>query len=119
MIRRTFAAVLLLLAALGVATAQPLHDLAQQDPAHIHITALIHESATLALPARVERAFRLTLQAANDAYVEGHIAKALLLLRTFTFEVRGVKRAKRLPAPVADALIARAEEAIGALGRTR
>jgi hypothetical protein len=37
-------------------------------------------------------------------------------LRTFAFEVRGVKRARRLPEAAADALLARAEEAIGALG---
>ena len=65
------------------------------------------ESAALSLPVRVERAFRLTLHAANDALREGEISRALtLLLRTFTFEVRGVKRAKRLHADAADVLIA-------------
>jgi len=111
--------VLLLLAALGIATAQPLDGLAPEDPAHIQISTLIQESASLSLPVRVDRAFRLTLNAAHDALREGQVSRALTLLRTFTFEVRGVKRAKRLRADVADALIARAEEAIGALSASR
>ena len=119
MIRRTLAVVLLLLGALGVATAQPLDGLAPEDPAHIQISTLIQESAALSLPVRVDRAFRLTLNAAHDALREGQVSRALTLLRTFTFEVRGVKRAKRLRADVADALIARAEEAIGALSASR
>jgi hypothetical protein len=119
MIRRTLAVVLLLLAALGVATAQPLEGSASGDPAHMQITALMRESAAMALPPRVERAFMLTLRAANDAYLQGEIPRALTLLRTFAFEVRGVKRARRLPPDVADTLIARAGEAIGALRRTR
>lgn len=112
MIRRTFAAVLLLLAALGVATAQPLDGLVQEDPARVKIAALIQESATLALPARVERALMLTLHAAEKALHEEQNENAAVLLRTFAFEVRGIKRAKRLPAETADALIARAEDAI-------
>lgn len=112
MIHRTFAAVLLLLAALGVATAQPLDGLVQEDPARVKITALIQESATLALPARVERALMLTLHAAEKALHEEQNENAAVLLRTFAFEVRGITRAKRLPAETADALIARAEDAI-------
>jgi hypothetical protein len=113
MIRRTFAAVLLLLAALGVATAQPLA--APQDPAHAQIAALIQESAALGLPARVEHALTLTLRAAQDAVINGQRSRARTLLRTFAFEVRGVRRAKRLPAGAADALIAKAVAAIGTL----
>ena len=119
MIRRTLAVVLLLLGALGVATAQPVDGLVPEDPARIQITTLIQESAALSLPVRVDRALRLTLNAAYDALREGQVSRALTLLRTFTFEVRGVKRAKRLRADVADALIARAEEAIGALSASR
>lgn len=113
--RRICAAVLLLLAALGVATAQPLAGPAPQDPVHVHIAALIQESAALGLPARVEHALMLTLRAAQDAVHEGQRSRARTLLRTFAFEVRGVKRAKRLPAGAADALIARAVEAMGTL----
>jgi hypothetical protein len=119
MIRRTFAVVLLLLGALGVAIAQPLDGLAPEDAAHVQITTLIQESAALSLPVRVDRALRLTLNSAHDALREGQVSRTVTLLRTFTFEVRGVKRAKRLRADVADALIARAEEAIGALSASR
>jgi hypothetical protein len=119
MIRRTLAVVLLLLGALSVATAQPVDGLAPEDAVHIQITTLMQESASLSLPVRVDRAFMLTLSAAHDAIREGQVSRALTLLRTFTFEVRGVKRAKRLRADVADALIARAEEAIGALSASR
>jgi hypothetical protein len=115
MIRRVFAAVLLLLAALGVATAQPLDEPAPQDAARIQIAVLIQESEALGLPARVEHALMLTLRAAEDAVHEGQRSRALTLLRTFAFEVRGVKRAKRLSAGAADALIARAVEAMGTL----
>jgi hypothetical protein len=115
MIRRAFAAVLLLLAALGIATAQPLAQDAPQDPAGRHIAALIQESATLGLPARVEHALTLTLRAAQDAVLNGQRSKARILLRTFAFEVRGVRRAKRLPAGDADALIARAVAAMATL----
>jgi hypothetical protein len=119
MIRRTLAVVLLLLGALGVATAQPVDGLAPGDSAHIQITTLMQESAALSLPVRIDRAFKLTLSAAHDALREGEVSRALTLLRTFAVEVRGVKRAKRLRADVADALIARTEEAIGALGASR
>ena len=115
MIRRIFVAVLLLLAAFGVATAQPLAGLAPQDPAHIQIAALIQESASLGLPARVEHALTLTLRAAEAAALEGQWSRALTLLRTFAFEVRGVKRAKRVPPGTADALIARAVQVMGTL----
>ena len=115
MIRRIFVAVLLLLAAMGVATAQPLAGLAPQEPAHIQIAALIQESAALGLPARVEHALTLTLRAAQDAALEGQWSRALTLLRTFAFEVRGVKRAKRVPPSTADALIARAVQVMGTL----
>ena len=115
MIRRAFAAVLLLLAALGVATAQPLDGVAPQDPAHVQIAALIQESAALGLPPRIEHALQLTLRAAQDAVLNGQRSRAQTLLRTFAFEVRGVRRAKRLPAGVADVLIGKAVEAMGTL----
>ena len=95
------------------AAAQPESD---DPPACRFITALVDESAGLSLPIRVERAFALTLLAANDALHQGDRGKALTLLRTFIFEVRGVKRAQRLNPEAADALVARAEKAIGALG---
>jgi hypothetical protein len=109
MIRKLLAAGLLLLWACGVAIAQPG---APPDPVYGHIAALMHESAALVPPGRVERALMLTLRAAQDAAREGHISTALTLVRTFAFEVRGVKRAKRLSADAADVLIARAEDAI-------
>ena len=115
MIRRIFVAVLLLLAALGVATAQPLAGPAPQDPADIQIAALIQESAALGLPARVEHALTLTLRAAQEAAQEGQWSRVLTLLRTFAFEVRGVKRAKRVPGGTADALIAKAVQVMGTL----
>ena len=117
MFRRICAAILLLLAAFGVAAAQPLDGRAQED--HAEITALIHQSVALSLPPRIERAFMLTLNAANDAYLQGEIPRTVMHLRTFAFEVRGVKRAKRLPPATADALIARAELAIGTLSQSR
>src|SRR5918995_1968301 len=117
MLRRVVATVLLLLAALGVAIAQPLDARAQED--HADITALIQQSTALALPSRIERAFMLTLNAANDAYLQGEIPRTVMHLRTFAFEVRSVKRAKRLPPSTADALIARAELAIGTLSQSR
>ena len=115
MFRRIFVAVLLLLAALGVATAQPLAGPAPGEPAHIQVAALIQESIALGLPPRVEHALMLTLRAAQDAVVEGQTTRALTLLRTFAFEVRGVKRAKRVPADTADALIARTVAAMRSL----
>ena len=114
MTRRLVVAVLLLLAALGVATAQPLAS-TLGDPAHVQIAALIQESIAMELPPRVEHALMLTLRAAQDAALEGQRSKALTLLRTFAFEVRGVKRAKRVPARTADALIARAVQVMGTL----
>jgi hypothetical protein len=119
MFRRIFAAVILLLVALGVASAQPLDGAAPDDAAYIKIAALIQDSAALSLPLRVERAFMLTLNAANDALLQGQHRRARTLLRTFMYEVRGVKRAKRLRPEAADVLIARAEEAIGSLRRSR
>ena len=115
MVRRIFVAVLLLLAALGVATAQPLEGVAPRDPAHVQIAALIQESIAMEMPPRVEHALMLTLRAAQNAALEGRRARALTLLRTFAFEVRGVKRAKRVPARTADALIARAVQVMGTL----
>jgi hypothetical protein len=115
MVRRIFVAVLLLLVALGVATAQPLDGLTPRGPAHVQIAALIQESAAMELPPRVERALILTLRAAQDAVLEGQGSRALTHLRTFAFEVRGVKRAKRVPARTADALIARVTQVIGTL----
>jgi hypothetical protein len=77
-----------------------------------HITALIDTSAALGLPTRVERAFLLTLRTAVDACHQGELRRALTLLRTFSFEVRGVARAKRLRTETADMLLARTEHAI-------
>ena len=115
MFRTLLLVLVLLITARGVASADP-PDLTADDPAYHCIAALIDESAALPLPVRVERAFKLTLHAAHDAFREGQTAKAVILLRTFTFEVRGVRRAKRLSPEAADVLIARAEDAIGALG---
>ena|SRR5687767_7672047 len=106
-----------LIAARGLAAADPPD--AADDSAVSCIAALMDESAALSLPVRVERAFTLTLHAANDALRQGETGRAMVLLRTFTFEVRGVKRAKRLHAEAADMLIARAEEAIVTLGQSR
>ena len=119
MLRRVLATILLLLAALGVATAQPLDGLTPDEAAHAQITALIQQSSALGLPARVERAFMLTLHAANDACRDGDIPKTIVLLRTFAYEVRGVRRARRVPVHTADGLIARAELAIGMLSQPR
>ena len=102
----------------GVAAGDP-PDRTVDDPAFSYIAAIVDESAALSLPARVERALSLTLRAATDALHEGQTDRAVVLLRTFTFEVRGVKRAKRLRAEAADVLIARAEEAIGALRKSQ
>jgi hypothetical protein len=97
----------------GIAAAHP-PDLAP-DAAAACIAALINDSTTLSLPLRVERSFTVTLRAADEALRRGEVASALTLLKTFVFDVRGVKRARRLPADAADALIARAEEAIAAV----
>ena len=114
MTRRLVVTVLLLLAALGVATAQPLAG-TLRDPAHVQIAALIQESIAMEMAPRVEHALMLTLRAAQAAALEGQTSRALTLLRTFAFEVRGVKRAKRVPARTADALIARAVQVMGTL----
>jgi hypothetical protein len=99
----------MVLAALGVANAQELSPASDDS---CQIAALIDTSAALGLPVRVERAFLLTLRTAGDAYHQGEIQRALTLLRTFSFEVRSVKRAKRVRPETADMLLARAEDAI-------
>ena len=118
MAQTLLAAFLVLFASRGIAAAHP-PDPAPEDEVSSRIASLIDESAALSLPVRVERAFLLTLQGAGEALRKGEISHAVTLLRTFAFEVRSVKRAKRLRAEEADALIARAEEAIGALGLPR
>src|SRR5687768_2788441 len=87
MTRRLVVAVLLLLTALGVATAQPLAG-TLRDPAHVQIAALIQESIAMEMPPRVEHALIVTLRAAQDAALEGQRSRALTLLRTFAFEVQ-------------------------------
>ena len=104
-------ACLLVIASRGIAAAHPPDAAPDAGPA-ASIAALIAESAALSLPMRVERAFLLTLHAAADALRQGEIVRAQTLLRTFAFEVRGVKRARRVPADVADALIARTDAAL-------
>ena len=118
MLHTLLAAVLVLFASRGIAAAHP-PDPAPDADASNRIASLIDESTALSLPGRVERAFLLTLHAANEALRQGEVSHAVTLLKTFAFEVRGVKRAKRLRADAADVLIARAEEAIGLLGRPR
>jgi len=117
MLRTPALLLVLLTSCYGIAAAGPGDPF--DDPACNQIAALIDESAALSLPARVERAFMLTLRAAKDAAHDGQYARALILLRTFTFEVRGATRAKRLPAAPAHLLVARAEEVMGALGGGR
>lgn len=102
---------LIAVVARGIAAAHP-PDAAPADTPETCIAALISDSAALSLPVRVERAFMLTLHGAADALRQGEIVRAQTLLRTFAFEVRGVKRARRVPADVADALIARTEAAL-------
>lgn len=114
MLRTLLLLILVLIGSHGIAAADP-PDTAADDPACRRIAALIDESAALLLPVRVKRAFTLTLLAASDAAHKGEYAKALTLLRTFTFEVRGVTRAHRLRPEAADLLLTRAQEAIGAL----
>ena len=111
--RRTLvlACFLTVVAARGIAAAHPPDAAPAVTPENC-IAALISDSAALSLPVRVERAFLLTLHAAADALRQGEIVRAQTLLRTFAFEVRGVKRARRVPADVADALIARTEAAL-------
>src|SRR5688500_16417493 len=93
----------------ALATAQSLPE-ALDDACPI--AALIQTSAALELPTRVERAFLLTLRTAGDAYHRGEMPRALTLLRTFAFEVQGVRRAQRLPPDTADMLLGRTEDAI-------
>jgi hypothetical protein len=99
----------MIVAAVTVANAQALPQASDDG---CQIAALIDTSAALGLPTRVERAFLLTLRTAGDAYHQGEIQRALTLLRTFSFEVRSVRRAKRLPAETADMLLGRTEDAI-------
>jgi hypothetical protein len=99
----------MIVAAIAVANAQGLPP---ESDDSCRIAALIETSAALGLPARVERAFLLTLRTASDAYHQGEIQRARTLLRTFSFEVRSVKRAKRVRAETADMLLARTEDAI-------
>lgn len=106
----TFAA-FIIFAQAAATTAQSLPQAQAQDDT-CQIAALIDMSAALELPTRVERAFLLTLRTAGSAYHHGEIQRALTLLRTFAFEVRGVRRANRLPPDSADMLLARAEDAI-------
>ena len=107
---RTIVFVAFMIAAVvAVAAAEPVP---QAPDDSCQIAALIDTSAALRLPPRVERAFLLTLRTAGDAYHQGEIQRALTLLRTFSFEVRGVRRAKRLPPEAADMLLARTEDAI-------
>jgi hypothetical protein len=112
MLRSFVLALVMLLAASGGAAANPPNPAQDDDPTKVHVAALIDESAALSLPPRVERAFLLTLFAVNEALQQGEPSRARVLLKTFAVEVRGVKRAKRLPPAVADALLARAEAAI-------
>ena len=97
----------------GIATAGPGD--AVSDPACSKIAALIDESTALSLAPRVERALTLTLIEADNAAHGGDHVKALTLLRTFTFEVRGAKRAHRVPSGAADVLLARAQDAMRAI----
>ena len=118
MFRTLLVMMLILIAARVLAAARQVEAPAEHS-AHSRIAVLMDESAALSLPVRVERAFQLTLHAANNALHEGETARAVVLLKTFTFEVRGVKRAKRLEPEAADMLILIAEEAISALDRSR
>ena len=105
---------LLLIVANDAALALPA-DIAGDDSASTAVTALIAESARLSLPPRVERAFLLTLQGAADALRDGDVARAQTLLKTFVFEVRSVKRARRISSATADALIEKAAKLIAAM----
>jgi hypothetical protein len=107
---RTFVFVAFMAVAASAAAAPQSPPQAPRDSCEI--AALIDASAALGLPARVERAFLLTLRTAGDAYHRGEIQRAVTLLKTFSFEVRGVKRARRLPPDTADMLLARTEDAI-------
>jgi hypothetical protein len=109
MFRRLVFVGFMIMAVVAVANAQELSPASDDS---CQIAALIDTSTALALPARVERAFLLTLRTAGDAYHQGEIQRALTLLRTFLFEVRSVKRAKRVRAETADMLLTRTEDAI-------
>ena len=109
MFRTIFFVAFMIVAAVAIAAAQPL---SQAPDDSCQIAALIDTSAALGLPTRVERAFLLTLRAASEACHQGESQRALTLLRTFSFEVRSVKRAKRLRTETADMLLARTEDAI-------
>ena len=116
MVRTLMAVVLVLFAPRGVAAAYP-PDPAPDAEASSYVASLIDDSAAMALPIRIERAFLLSLNAAGEALRRGDASQAAKHLKTFAFEVRGVKRARRLRADTADMLIARAEAAIVVLGR--
>jgi hypothetical protein len=112
-------ALVVLLVASGGAAANPPNPEQGDDPTQVQVAALIDQSAALSLPPRVERAFLLTLFAVDEALRQGEASRARVLLKTFAVEVRGVKRAKRLPPAAADALIARAEAAIETCARNQ
>jgi len=112
--RYLIVAAALLVGARGLAGADPV-NIGSAEPVCARITALIDESVALKLSPRVERAFTLTLYAADAAVHDGQNGRALTLLRTFAFEVRSVTRAKRLQEDAAQALIAGADATIGAL----
>ena len=116
MFRHLVIAAALVAGARGLAEADPV-SVGSAEPICAQITALIDESVALKLSPRVERAFTLTLHAADAAVHDGETGRALTLLRTFAFEVRSVTRAKRLPEDAAHVLIARAESAIRVLNR--
>jgi len=107
---------LVLLAAYAAVAASPLR--AKSGETASSITALIVELTSLSLPPRVERAFLLTLNAAAEAAREGQTARAQTLLRTFAFEVRGVKRARRITAETANPLIEKVERLIVMMDET-
>ena len=109
MTRRIVVVALIVFAAIAVANAQPSSPALDDS---CRIAALIDATAALGLPTRVERAFLLTLRTAADACHQGEMQRAATLLRTFSFEVRSVRRAKRLRAEAADMLLARTADAI-------
>jgi hypothetical protein len=116
---RAFGLLLVVLLAASGAAANPPNPAQVDDPTQVQVAALINQSAALSLPPRVERAFLLTLFAVDEALRQGDASRARVLLKTFAVEVRGVKRAKRLPPAAADALIARAEAAIETCARNQ
>src|SRR5688572_27383132 len=111
---RTPALLLVLLTCFPVMAAAGPGELGDES-ACSRLAALIHESTALSLPARVERAFMLTLIEADSAAHNGDRLKALTYLRTVTVEVRGAKRVDRVRPQAADVLIAKAREAMEAL----